>query len=295
MLIGNPPLSYAPNLVKMQVRACYLTCLASSATLVDLTLMPCHVTPDVFAAISSSPIELLRFKSCTWALSGAILAPVRFECLEQVIIDDIHWDNIPELLQIIDAPNIDTLALILELDADTYDIDLVRALAVTSNMPNLSNLMIAIHSPEVFVAWYIPAVLYMIAWALPTVTHFSTNISIKHLLCMFSDDDQIIFTENAVDTGFSLDTPLPPLPIPAIGFPNLETLRSDDEHLTDHVDDLVRLARSRFEAGYAFESITLHVRWLSGDEIDRVLEWSPFIDEWLYEEIGEAERVLFGM
>lgn len=287
LIQGALPLIHAPNLVKMNARTCYL---AISSTLVDLTLLPCHVTPDAFAAIAASPIEHLRFNGCTWDLNARPLVPVIFTSLEQLIVSEIPWNTLFDLLHLIDAPNAHTLVLVLDLDPDIYYLDLTHALGLAPQMPSLTDLLVAVHSPAIHSVWYIPALVCACAWAFSTVTRFTTNLSTTHLSGLFPE--QCVLDP---EIGFFIEGLTPALPNPLIGFPNLEVLRSADEFLSDHVPELIRLAQSRLEAGYPLDSITTFTHQLEEQHIDELLVWVSQVQDWGEQEQVEADDVVLGV
>lgn len=289
---GTRLLAYAPNLTNMYVRTCYMSHLAISSSLVNLTLLPCHVTPDAFAAIAASPIENLRFNGCTWGLNAGPLVPVIFHSLEQLIVSDVPWDTLSDLLQLIDAPNVHTLVLVLDLDPCTYSLDLAHALGLAPHMPSLTDLLIAVHSSAIHSVWYTPAVISACAWAFPTVTSFTTNLSVKHLSGLFPDEEQCVLDP---EVGFSFDGTPPLLPNPLVGFPNLQALRSADEFVSDHVPELIRLAQSRLEAGYPLDSITTYMHSIQEEQIDELLVWVSYMQDWGQEDAVEADDVVLGV
>lgn len=283
-LISNNLLTHTPRLTTLDVSSFLFLHLPPIDTLVNVALRPCYVTCHILDGLARSPIEVLKLGLCAW---GSFLSspPFNYPSLSQLTVEQIDWVTLRDLLDVLVAPRLNDLAIMLDLDQYTFAIDMEDSVALSHHLPSVTRLSITalcISAPMDFLR----ALIFLFGWKFPGTTHFTTNFPMDYLSALQTPLLQTFFPEDFEEMGFIMtNTTSLPSSIPAMLFPRLAHLRCSDTSMQYAPESLSSIAQCRRHLGCPLASITCHFDQLSTQNIEQLKSNVGELYDWTEDEV----------
>lgn len=284
LLKHNALLTLAPRLTTLDVSSFLFLHLPPVDTLINVTLRPCYVTRRLLVRIARSPVETLKLGLCAWD-SFVTSSPISYSSLLQLTVERIEWVTLRDLLDVLVAPRLDDLAIMLDLDQYTIAIDMEDTIALSHHLPSVTRLSItalSISAPMDFLR----ALIFLFGWKFPGITHLTTNFPMDYLMDLQTPPPDAIFPWDFEAMGFFLaNITSIPCSLPAMLFPRLSHLRCSDTTMHLSHRSLSIIAHWRRQYGYPLVSIMCHFDQLSPLDIAELKSKVGELHDWTEDEV----------
>lgn len=264
---SNLLLRLAPGLRQFTISSVHLRHFSPIKSLVDVRLMPCYGTDALLQKLSLSHVQTLYLERCVWA-SLTTSSPAHFPFLVNLTVQDISWFTFLELLDVLDAPLLQKLSVLLEITDPILWIPLEESLGISSHMPKLTHFAITLRDMR-HGLHILSAIIFTCGWAIPTVTHLTTNIPVQFFSAFYTSGLSLIFPARFFDHGFEIsESPPSYLDVPSFAFPSLRCLRFHDPHLYMYPTELRKIAMFAKTHKIPLASMTIDTDHFSNYELE---------------------------